>query len=875
MEKIDGYFEKCFSESTSSSAPVICAITGTGGMGKTQTALEYAYARRESHHLTAVFWVSAATEETIRTSLVNIMQKIVEDQARVSWPESHPDYGAIAHSLGISGFLNKNGRISFDPESINAIQIALFKWLKLPGNSKWLMIFDNADDLTFGIDKYFPTHGSGAVLVTSRRPEFSHCAGQLDLDGLDRESSINLLLHLTELRDITEDERKHATVVVQKLGYMPLAISHAGCFIRTMNISVDEYLKYYEKAFKEAQSQVPRLGWGYRNDTAVTTWEVSFLAIQKQDKEAASLLLTCSYLNPNEIFERLWEDDQSDVKAILEKKKKFSLLASYSLISRGQRGAFSIHPVVHEWARERVEDSERYEYIRGALYILKKPIRQKQLGQSKGGWDAGEERRIMAHAMVLCGYLDPGFIKSELNSKQEDTLVTINGIAFVLYSQSKYDEAIKQYQKVFDWQKRVLGENHPETLATIRVLASCFDRQGRYNEALQQYQKVIASRKALSGKQFGYDVVGENDTESYNVLHSMATSLYNLGRYTEAYQSFQEAYAGKERLLGKYHSSTLHTLNNMAAILSESGRPREAMERYQEILAFQENSSPRDEQAIQITTNNIAASLNRQGRYEEAIEYHTKALKGMEKILDPDHASIFSTIRDIASVLCNQGKYTEALEQYQKALGGLERALGPEHPQTLQTAGQIATVFKVQGLYDEAIKRYRMTLAAQERQLGMQHPLTLQTIHNIGSVLRKQDKHHEALVQFQIALDGREKVLGEGHPDTISTIYESGIVLHSQKRYPEALLLFHRALAGFEAFGQDYPERVGSADAMERIALVYVSQEKFREALKWCSKALASREKTLGKDHPLTITAANTLSNCKKTALYQHGCVIA
>src|SRR6266702_965645 len=38
------------------------ALTGLGGIGKTQTAIEYAYRYRDSYH--AVFWVRAANHET-------------------------------------------------------------------------------------------------------------------------------------------------------------------------------------------------------------------------------------------------------------------------------------------------------------------------------------------------------------------------------------------------------------------------------------------------------------------------------------------------------------------------------------------------------------------------------------------------------------------------------------------------------------------------------------------------------------------------------------------------------------------------------------------------------------------------------------------
>ena len=71
-------------------------------------------------------------------------------------------------------------------------------------------------------------------------------------------------------------------------------------------------MSYYDKAFMDVQSRKPRFGWDYRNDTAATTWEISFSCVEKQDREAALLLLVCSYLNPEEIFENLWEDEMFD-----------------------------------------------------------------------------------------------------------------------------------------------------------------------------------------------------------------------------------------------------------------------------------------------------------------------------------------------------------------------------------------------------------------------------------------------------------------------------------------------------------------------------------------------------------------------------------
>ncbi|KAF3109293.1 hypothetical protein TWF103_005170 [Orbilia oligospora] len=305
-----GQVYEYFSNPNSTDVPCVFALIGTGGMGKTQIALEYAY--RHRHDYTAVFWISAASETTIRTSFIDIMQRIVKEQARITWPESPPDYQVIGSKLGIPGLIDEKGNINVNLESFDNIRLALFSWLQLPGNNRWLLIVDNADDLeTFSIEEYLPNQGSGAIFITSRRPEFSQSAKQVGLEGLDSKSAVALLLNLAHLTDsgVLESE---AMTLVEKLGFMPLAISHAGCYIHEAQLPLGNYLSYYNKAFMAVQSRKPRFGWNYRNDTAATTWEISFSRVEERDKEAALLLLVCSYLNPEEIFDNLWENELLD-----------------------------------------------------------------------------------------------------------------------------------------------------------------------------------------------------------------------------------------------------------------------------------------------------------------------------------------------------------------------------------------------------------------------------------------------------------------------------------------------------------------------------------------------------------------------------------
>jgi len=93
-------------------------------------------------------------------------------------------------------------------------------------------------------------------------------------------------------------------VIVEKLGYMPLAIDHAGAFIHKLHIPLPKYLPYYETAFATVQSEKPELGWKYRDETAMKTWEASFSVIE--NPVASKILLMCSFLNHEDIWDDLF-----------------------------------------------------------------------------------------------------------------------------------------------------------------------------------------------------------------------------------------------------------------------------------------------------------------------------------------------------------------------------------------------------------------------------------------------------------------------------------------------------------------------------------------------------------------------------------------
>jgi TIR domain len=133
------------------------AITGLGGIGKTQVALEYAYRYRREYQ--AVLWAQADTREALTLSYLSI-------SALLNLPEQGEQESA-------------------------RIVTAVKNWLQIHGN--WLLILDNADDLTLARD-FLPPSMSGHVLITTRAHATGRFAHRLEVDVLPSEQGMLFLL---------------------------------------------------------------------------------------------------------------------------------------------------------------------------------------------------------------------------------------------------------------------------------------------------------------------------------------------------------------------------------------------------------------------------------------------------------------------------------------------------------------------------------------------------------------------------------------------------------------------------------------------------------------------------------------------------------
>jgi tetratricopeptide (TPR) repeat protein len=627
------------------------AISGLGGIGKTQTAVEYAY--RHQGDYKAILWVKTETEASINAdfvtlaSLFDLPEKQEQDQRKI----------------------------------VEAVK----RWFQ--EHTDWLLILDNADDIAM-VRGFIPVRSKGHIMLTTRAHATGSVARRIEVEKMEPDDGALFLLHRAKLLDPdapldTAPTTMQATAheIVKVMDGLPLALDQAGAYIEETACGLQRYWQLYQTQgahlLKERGSLVTD-----HPDPVATTWSLSFQNVEQANPAAAELLRFCAFLAPDAIPEELFPKSAAKLGPLLEQivsdlsslNTAIRELFKYSLVYRDPEAkALSIHRLVQQVLKDQMDEETQRQWAERAVRAVNNVFPNPEYTN----WNTC--RQYLLQAQVCIALIEQYDL---LFTEAANLLIKMGQY---LLQRGEYEQVESLQQRALAIREQVLGPEHEDTSVSLNELAVLYYKQGKYELAEPLYRRSLTICEKVYGS--------EHQQTSIR-LNNLALLYNDQGKYEQAEPLYQRALAISEKALGPDHPTVAIRLNNLAFLYNNQGKYEQAEPLYQRALAIDEKIYGTDHPDVASDLNNLATLYNNQGKYEQAEPLYQRALVIRERVLGSEHPDTATSLNDLALLYSKQGKYEQAEPLYQRALAIWEKTLPPDHPNIALALNNYASLLR-------------------------------------------------------------------------------------------------------------------------------------------------------------------------------------
>jgi tetratricopeptide (TPR) repeat protein len=603
------------------------AITGLGGVGKTQLALEYAYRHRGSYDV--VWWVRS------------------EEPAQLA-----SDYAGLAAPLDL-------------PEKGLADQTAIIRavrsWLAV--HPAWLLIFDNAPTAQ-AIYDYLPRGGAGHVLVTSRDHAWGAVARPVEVSEFSRHESVEFLRRRT-------GQEVGAAELAEALGDLPLALEHAAAYVEatggTLLGYVDHFRTRRKELWKRAESPL-----GY-HATITTTWALSMDRVRTECPAAADLLVLCAFLAPDDIPLSLLRDGAwllALVSSSLSQVEGDSLILDDALtafrrysLATVEEEALSVHRLVQAVTQDRLPEEERRSWAARACCFVDTLFPYED--DEPTTWAPGV--RLLPHAMAAAQHAE------ELSVALAEAGHLLNEVGLCLSREGALELARLTLERALAIGEQVYGPEHPNTATRLGNLALVLQNQG----CLEKARELTTLALEMDEKTYG--------PEHTNVairLNNLGLVLMELKNLEEARECIARALAIDERVYGPGHPAVAVDSGNLGSVLKDMGDLEGARECFERALAVMAAFYDSEHPNLATALNQLGCVLQDLRELGEARKLIACALAIDEKVYGADHPEVAIDLNNLGGVLRDFGEREGARACLERALNIFQARFGEAHPKT-------------------------------------------------------------------------------------------------------------------------------------------------------------------------------------------------
>ncbi|KAJ5669494.1 hypothetical protein N7462_010564 [Penicillium macrosclerotiorum] len=423
-----------------------------------------------------------------------------------------------------------------------------------------------------------------------------------------------------------------------------------------------------------------------------------------------------------------------------------------------------------------------------------------------------------------------------LTLDDRDTRTSYDLLGITYYYMSRYSEAKRVFQKLFEYRSEAHGSNCVSTLRSRYRVGAMTIREGNYPEGLSILQQVVETQKCVLGVFHPHTSSTLHEIEEINAQIDKATSSMQqmiwdraplLQRSSRQFRLFPRTAAVKIRGLIQNRAANVRVLlpHNSPKLLP---KPKQG-------------GSTKIETHYR-TMAELGQRLHGQGDYNTANNYLEVATEGLQKCLGPTHADSLDALYWLGRNQFELFHYEAAEHLFSEVADGFSKSLGSTSRKTLDSLYALGLALSKQRKYSEAEKVFRSALRELEHKSDKYDQCLVHTSFQIGFTLYKQGNSGEAEPILEETLTRQRLLLGPGAEETIECAFWLGCVLFDLEKYSDSEEAFWHAYRRTFTTGKG----TRSMTTSHWLGLSMYYQKKYKKAMIFLNQAYSRRYSKYG-----------------------------